>query len=129
VIIKKGGRMEAKKILVVDDDLDFVKLLSRHISREGYNVIAAFDGYQAIRLAHTENPDLIVLDIRLPAGGGIGTLKNLRNSSQTINIPIIIVTAYDNAEVKKEASEYNVEEYMVKPFDPKELIEKIWKYI
>jgi len=120
--------MEAKKILIVDDDKDLVKLLSQKISQAGYRIIVAYDGLQATRLAYKEDPDLIILDIKLPAGGGIGTLKNLKSSAKTNTKPVIVITAFEDPEIRKEVSEYGVEEYMVKPINSAELIEKIWKY-
>ncbi len=116
-----------RKVLVVDDDRDLVNLLSLKISQAGYEVLTAYDGYQAISITAKENPDLIVLDIRLPAGGGAGVLKALKGSFKTHDIPVIVITAYDFLE--KEVSEYRVEEFMIKPLNPDELVERIAKYI
>ena len=117
------------KILIVDDDQDLVKILTQKIFQAGYQVYAAFDGFQAIRIAQKEIPDLIILDLKLPAGGGFGVLKNLKTSSKTLSIPIIAMTAYDNPEIKESVSEYNVEEFLAKPFSPDDLIEKIKNYV
>ncbi|MFP4081837.1 MAG: response regulator [Candidatus Aminicenantes bacterium] len=121
--------MKTKKVLIVDDDVDFVRLIGRKIAEAGFEVLTAFDAFQATRQAHKKDPDLIVLDIKLPAGGGLGVLKNLKTSLKTNHIPVIAVTAYNDPEIKKDVLEYNVEEFMTKPFAPEKLVEKLWKYI
>lgn len=114
-----------KKILIIDDDRSIVLLLGRRLSQAGYEVISALDGVQGIKFSFQENPDLIVLDIRFPAGGGMGLLKKLNESTKTWNIPIIINTSYDDPEIKQEAEEYNVKKFMLKPVDPDELVKNI----
>jgi DNA-binding response OmpR family regulator len=120
---------KTKRILVVDGDKDLIKVLSRKISQAGYEVIVAFDGFQALKLAHKESPDLIILDLKVPAGGGKGTLKNLRNSSKTNNIPVIAVSAYGEPDIKGNIKDYDIEDIMQKPIDIRELLEKISMYI
>jgi len=121
--------MPKKKILIIDDDRTFVMLIGRSITQAGYEVISAFDGVQALRLAFNENPDLIILDIRFPAGGGIETLKKLNTSSKTWNIPIIISTSYDDPEVKRKVEEYDIAGFMLKPVDPEKILLKIQNII
>lgn len=120
--------MKEKKVLVVDDDKDFLFLMARKISEDGYQVFTALDGIQALKLAYNEIPDVIILDIMLPAGGGISILKKLKGSTKTHVIPVIAITASDDPGIKEEALENNAAEFMIKPFSPEELIEKIWKY-
>lgn len=117
--------MPGKKILIVDDDVDLVKLLGRRIAQAGFEPLAAFDGSQALRLAIKESPVLILLDIKLPAGGGFGTLENLRNSAKTNAIPIIVITGREDAVTKLKAEEAGVEAFMTKPLDIDGLVEKI----
>lgn len=121
--------MSKKKILVIDDDRVLILLLNRRISEAGYEVISAFDGVQGLRLAFQKNPALILLDIRFPAGGGIETLKKLNTSMKTMNIPIIIITSYDDPQIREQTSEYNVLEYMLKPLDIEKLLTKIREII
>ncbi len=121
--------MANKKILIIDDDKVLTLLLSRKLSEAGYEVVNAFDGVQGLRLAFHEKPDLILLDIRFPAGGGINTLEKLSSSTKTWNIPIIIITGYDEPEIKQQISGYNVIEYMIKPIEPQSLIDKIREVI
>ena len=91
--------MSEKKILIVEDDLHIAELLSVHLSRAGYNVLLAQDGVQAISVAHKERPDLIILDIMLPAGGGAGVLAALKSSFKTALVPIIATSALPEDEI------------------------------
>jgi len=117
--------MLSKKILIIDDDRALVLLLTKNIIEAGYEVIAAFDGVQGLRLAFQENPSLIVLDIRFPAGGGIETLKKLVASSKTMNTPVLIITGHNEPQIRRKVSEYNAAGFFVKPIDPKSLVNKI----
>jgi len=117
--------MAGKKILIVDDDQDLVKLLVRKLTQANFEALAAYDATQAMRIARVETPDLILLDMRLPAGGGLGTLKNLQNSVKTAMIPVIIITGQDSAWTQKEVRDYGVEHIMTKPLDMDTLILKI----
>jgi DNA-binding response OmpR family regulator len=119
--------MAGKKVLVVDDDKDLAKLLIRKISQEGFEVLVAYDGLQAVHLAHREIPSLIILDIKLPAGGGIGAVANLKNSLKTEFIPIIAISASDSPDIPRELQSYGVEEFMLKPLDIEALLRKIKK--
>ena len=120
---------QMKKILVIDDDRSIVMLLGRILTQAGYEVLTAADGVQGIKFAFQADPDLIVLDIRFPAGGGMGLLQKLSDSTKTWNIPIIINTSYDDPEIKQKAEEYNVKDFMLKPVDPDELVKKIKEII
>ena len=117
--------MNRKKILIVDDDADLVRLLSRRISQAGFEPLSAFDASMAMRLALKESPALILLDIRLPAGGGFGTLENLRNSGKTNALPIIIITGQDDPATRERAEAIGVEGFLVKPLDMDVLLNKI----
>ena len=117
--------MLSKKILIIDDDRALILLLTKNIIEAGYEVISALDGVQGLRLAFQENPSLIVLDIRFPAGGGIETLKKLMASSKTMSTPVLIITSYDEPQIRQKVTEYNVAGFFVKPIEPKSLINKI----
>ncbi len=117
--------MPAKKILIIDDDRVFLQIMGRKIAAAGYEVLTAVDGVQGITLAIKEQPHLIILDIRFPAGGGLETLKKLRLSAKTCSIPVIISTCLDDPEMKKIIASYDVVDYLVKPIDPDIIIQKI----
>jgi len=121
---------ESKKILVVDDDKVFIKLAENDLTEEGFAVITAQNGKEAISLAKTENPDLILLDINMPgiSGGEVGNILN--NDPQTRNIPIIFLTALlTKGEEEKRKNIIHGHYFMAKPYDLKALLKEIHKYI
>jgi CheY-like chemotaxis protein len=85
------------KILVVDDDRDFLKLMMVWLKREGYDVAVAADGVSGIAAARKESPDLIVLDVEMPAGGGATTLERMRSLVPLAATPIVVVTGHAKA--------------------------------
>jgi len=117
--------MPGKKILIVDDDQDLVKLLARKLTQANFEALVAFDASQAMSLARKETPNLILLDMKLPAGGGLGTLQNLKNSMKTSMIPVIIITGQDTVPTQREVQNYGVEHIMTKPLDMEALLQKI----
>lgn len=121
--------MNKKTILIVDDEEDWVKLLASRLARHGYQIEIAFDAVQATALAIKLVPDLILLDIMLPAGGGLGVLKNIRSangSPKTINTPVIIITgrSMDN-QMLETAKQLRVAGYLQKPMEMDELLRQI----
>jgi len=119
----------AKKILVADDEPDLVKMLSMRLRAHGYEVIAAFDGLQAVKEAYKEKPDLILLDIKMPAGDGYTVLENLKRSVQIRSIPIIFVSALPPSEVEEKVVQLGAQGFISKPFDSKELIARVKKVL
>jgi two-component system, OmpR family, alkaline phosphatase synthesis response regulator PhoP len=115
----------AKKILVADDEPEIVQALQIRLKEAGYEVVVAFDVIQAIYQAHKEKPDLIILDIRMPAGDGIGVYEKLKISSETAVIPVIFITAYANDEIVKKVLEMGAEGFFAKPFNIDKLLIKV----
>ena len=114
-----------KKILVVDDEIQIVRLLSLRLQANNYDVIVAYDGYQCIQMVKAENPDLILLDIKMPMGGGIEAFENLRNNKITKKIPVIFITAFPSVEVKKQVIDMGADGFISKPFSSEELLKII----
>ena len=114
-----------KKILVVDDETQIVRLLSLRLQANNYDIIVAYDGYQCLQMAKEENPDLVLLDIKMPMGGGIEAFENLRNNKITEKIPVIFITAFQSLEVKKQVIDMGAEGFIAKPFESDELLNKI----
>ena len=85
----------AKKVLVVDDDTDFLKLIKVWLQRAGYEVVVAVDGLSGLTTARKDPPDLVVLDVNMPAGGGATTLERMRNLVQMAGVPIVVLTGAD----------------------------------
>jgi DNA-binding response OmpR family regulator len=114
-----------KKILVVDDEAQIVRLLSLRLQANDYKVVVAYDGYQCIQMAKEETPDLILLDIKMPMGGGIKAFENLRDNTITEKIPVIFITAFPTTEIRNQVIEMGANDFIAKPFGSEELLNKI----
>ena len=114
-----------KKILVVDDEPQIVRLLSLRLKAKNFNVLSAYDGHQCVQVAKVEIPDMILLDIKMPLGGGIIAFENLKRLSETKNIPVIFITAFPSAEIKKQVMDMGAEDFISKPFKSDVLIDKV----
>jgi len=114
-----------KKILIVEDEQELISSLTTLFKSGGYLTLAAYDALYGISLAHKENVDLIILDLGLPAGGGLYVLEHLKKSVMTNSIPVLVLTARQEKELEEKADRLGVEAYLHKPFDPKELLAKI----
>ncbi len=113
------------RILVVDDEADILKLLEYNLRKAGHTVFSAKDGPEAIDLAKTKKPDLIVLDIMLPNMDGTEVLKRLKESDATRRIPVIMLTAKGEEVDRVVGFELGAEDYITKPFSPRELVLRI----
>lgn len=114
------------KILIVDDEKDIRDLIAVNLMREeAYQIHEAEDGLQALRQAKNERPDLIILDLMLPQMDGLAVYKNLRDNAITAHIPVIMLTARGRLEQKLEGLELGADDYMPKPFSPKELMLRV----
>jgi DNA-binding response OmpR family regulator len=116
-----------KKILIVDDEINVVKLLAARLKANNYDVVTATDGLYAVIKAHDEKPDLVLLDVNMPAGGGVSVFENLLKTGDTMMTPVIFITAYPDEELRRKVLEMGAEDFIPKPFDPEELIAKIKK--
>ncbi len=117
------------KILVVDDEPEAVELLEFNLKQAGYAVTTAGDGADALKRARTQTPDLIVLDVMLPEMDGFEICKSLRLDSATAKIPIIMLTA-KAAEIDRVLGlELGADDYLTKPFSPRELLLRIKKIL
>ncbi|GAB4472436.1 MAG: response regulator transcription factor [Anaerolineae bacterium] len=109
-------------VLLVDDEQNIIELARMYLEREGYRVIAAGDGEMALRLIEQENPDLVVLDLMLPRVDGWEVCKRTRARS---DVPILMLTARDEDIDKIVGLELGADDYMTKPFNPRELVARI----
>lgn len=110
------------KILVVDDEKKIVDIVKAYLEKDGYEVIAAYDGKSALETAKRQPPDLVILDLMLPEVSGWDVCRALRADS---NIPIIMLTARDDVTDKIIGLELGADDYVTKPFDPKELVSRV----
>ncbi len=111
-----------KKILVVDDEKKIVEIIQAYLERDGYQVIAAFDGKTALALALKQHPDLVILDLMLPEISGWEVCRMIRKESE---VPIIMLTARDEVTDKIIGLEMGADDYVTKPFDTKELVSRV----
>jgi DNA-binding response OmpR family regulator len=116
---------QKKKILIVDDERDIVKAVMIRLQGAGYEVVTAFDGAQGVFMAHKEKPDLIILDIRMPAGNGFSVAQRLKRSMHTFTIPVIFLTGSPEKNAEKKAMALGARFYIKKPYDPEELLDAI----
>ncbi len=111
-----------KRVLVVDDDAKTVELVKLYLNRDGYRVDVAYDGNAALRLARETKPDLIVLDLMLPGCDGLEVCRTLREES---DVPIIMLTARSTEEDKLKGLGLGADDYLTKPFSPRELAARV----
>lgn len=117
--------MAKGKILVVDDEVYIVHILDFSLRMEGYEVVTALDGEQALERIESERPDLIVLDIMMPKLDGYEACRRLRANPDTRDIPIILLSAKGRNVDQKMGIDAGADEYITKPFSPRKLVEKI----
>ncbi len=114
--------MADKRVLVIDDDAKTVGLVKLYLDRDGYQVLIAYNGVEALRLAREGHPDLIVLDLMLPDIDGLEICRTLRRES---DVPIIMLTARTTDQDKLTGLDLGADDYVTKPFSPKELAARV----
>ena len=112
-------------ILVVDDEIPIIELIKYNLQKEGFTVLTAENGTQALNLARTEKPDLMLLDLMLPDMGGFDICRILRNDTNTAHIPIIMATAKSADTDIVSGLELGADDYITKPFSPKVLVARV----
>lgn len=121
--------MGKRKILLVEDERDLVETLAFRLKAEDYEVIKAYDGQEGLDKAHSESPDLIILDLMLPKLDGYKVCRMLKFDNKYKSIPIILFTARAQESDMKLAEEVGVDAYITKPFEPQILLAKIKELI
>jgi phosphate regulon transcriptional regulator PhoB len=115
----------SQTVLVVEDEKDIVDLIRYNLSEAGYRVVSAGDGQQALDLARRERPDLVVLDLMLPIMAGTEVARILRQDEKTRGIPILMLTARGSETDRIVGFELGADDYVVKPFSPRELVLRV----
>jgi len=118
-----------RTVLVVDDDSDLLKLLSAMLGQEGFRVLTACNGDSAIKIAKTDRPHLVVLDVQMPRKSGLEVCKTLKQDEQTRNIPIIMLTGKVDEIDRVLGLELGAEDYITKPFSVREMILRVNKVL
>lgn len=116
---------EKIKILIADDDIQIVTLVERFLAVEGFEVLKAFNGPDTIHAVSKERPALLLLDVNMPNASGFQICKTLRKDAQNTALAIVMLTGQSTESDIVEALDSGADDYVGKPFDPKELIKKI----
>lgn len=122
IILVLGTKMVGNKVLVVEDDQTLLEALKYNLTKDGYDVVTATDGAQALEIARSQKPDLIVLDLMLPKISGYEVCRILRKD---MSVPILMLTAKAGEVDKIVGLEIGADDYMTKPFSTKELLARI----
>ena len=122
----------AKRILIIDDEELIIKTLSKLLEKEKYDVVVAKNGQDAIIMMEEEQFDLIISDIRMPGINGVETIKSIQGALQKNNakkVPVIFITGYADQDIEKAARDLTPVDYIYKPFDIVDLLDKIKKAV
>ncbi len=122
-LVEKGSI----RVLIVEDDINVIRFITRIVKKlkDEYEIAVAMDGFEAGKQVSTFKPDLVILDLMLPKIDGFEVCKNIRSDKVTKNIKILAVTGYDTEENKKRILACGANSYLIKPFEAKDLKEKI----
>ena len=115
----------SSRVLIVEDEPDIRELVVHHLKREGYLVSAASSGEEALRQVQAAPPDLVLLDLMLPAMDGLEVCRRLRQDPATVSLPIVMLTAKGDEVDRVLGLEIGADDYIVKPFSPKELLARV----
>jgi DNA-binding response OmpR family regulator len=121
--------MNPKKILIVDDEVDLVETVRFPLEMDGFNVLVSYNGEDALNQARKEKPDLIILDLMLPKLDGYKVCRLLKFDERYKHIPILMLTAKTQEKDKLLGKETGADEYITKPFEMDELLEKVKTYL
>ena len=112
-------------ILVVDDEKDIRELVQYNLERAGYRVVTCRDGAEGLKRAQASPPDAVILDLLMPAMDGLNVLRSLRTEPGTATLPVLLLTARDSEMDKLLGFEYGADDYLTKPFSPRELTARV----
>lgn len=122
--------MEKKKILLIEDEIVLAEMYKDRFEKEGFEMVVAFDAEEGLKLTRKEKPNLIILDILLPRGNGVSFLQKMRKISQIADIPVVILSNYDQPQTKEDALGLGAKAYLIKTdFTPDQLIKEMKKYL
>ena len=121
----EGADMAGEIILVVDDEPDVLEIIVRTLETDGFRTLSAFDGLNAIDLAESEQPDLVLLDIMMPMMSGYEVIDQLKANPHTQHIPIICLTSAESITARARSRKAGAAKTIIKPFSPAELVHEI----
>lgn len=117
--------MSAKKIMIADDEEDMRDVTRMILEAEGYTVVTAYDGLDALSMAEAEMPDLLLLDLMMPVMSGLDVARKMKESSTLSGIPIIMLSAAGQADSVQAALAAGAQDFLVKPFEPTLLMRRV----
>lgn len=117
--------MAPRRVLIIDDDRTVVILMTTLLRKAGYQIFTAFDGMSGFMVAQKERPDLILLDLQMPAGGGESVWHRLQGSGHTSGIPVVYVSATSSPGFAAEAETQGAAGFIRKPFEPEHFAERV----
>ena len=121
---------QQKKILIVEDEKMLSEMYRDSFEREGFEVVIATTGQEAVDVAKAEKPDFILLDILLPNEDGLYFLRKKKKTPEISSLPVLVFSAYDHAETKKQAFLLGAHEYLIKTdYTPQEIVKKVEQYL
>jgi len=118
-----------KKIVVVDDEPDIIKVVSFRLGKLGYKILTADTGGAALDLIRKEKPDLILLDLALPDMEGYEVCRRVKTDDALKHIPVVFITASQADRIREKQNGFPADDFIIKPFEPEELIAKVKKFI
>ncbi len=118
----------SKKILIIDDEPDFIDMITMRLEANDYTVVTALNGIVGLDMAEEEKPDLILLDVMMPGWDGYETLKQIRRKSDLVGTPVVMLTAKGESRSIFQAQDLGSTDYLIKPCDSKELLDTVKKY-
>jgi DNA-binding response OmpR family regulator len=119
------AKTKKPRVLIIDDDRPLCELFAAHLRRAGYTPLIAEDAMQGFMFAQREVPDLILLDINMPAGGGMAVFDRLSKSAKTRDIPVLVVTAVSDAKVEVDSTARGARAVLHKPVDKDTLLQQV----
>ena len=117
-----------KRILVIEDEMDVLKMTVFRLKKAGYDVLTADDGKKGLDTVEQERPDFIFLDLNLPVMDGYEVCRELKKDEELKKIPVVILSASSDG-IKEKSIEIGADDYIIKPYEPQELLNKIEKFL
>jgi len=121
--------MTLRKILIVDDEPYILNILDFSLDAEGYRVLQASDGEEAMRLAQEQQPELIIMDVMMPRQDGFETCRRLKEDLRTKDIPVVLLTAKNSREDREMGEQVKADGYITKPFSPQRLLDTVQNFL
>jgi two-component system, OmpR family, alkaline phosphatase synthesis response regulator PhoP len=118
-----------RKILIVDDEPYILNILDFSLDAEGYTVLQAADGAEALTLAIEHSPDLVIMDVMMPRLDGFDTCRKLKEDTRTNNIPVVLLTARSSKEDRKMGDDVKADGFITKPFSPQRLLDTVSEFL